>query len=698
MYTVSGMTDKNKDQLLKDILDLISSSANSFLQTLFPDRVDPDSKKRPPTAGDRIKSSANALVTNLMQAQPSYIRTIKPNSHRSPTEYDDKAITHQIKYLGLQENIRVRRAGFAYRQAFDKFVERFYLLSPKTSYAGDYIWQGDSKTGAQRILQDCSIPTEEWQMGVTKVFIKSPETLFGLEHMRDRYWHNMAVRIQRAWRNYLAYRNECAIRIQRVWRKNKDGFVYVQLRDYGHQVLAGRKERRRFSLISQRRFMGDYLGVSNPKNDVGSMIAEACSISAAESVAFSAKIQLLVSRLGRSSRPSPRLLVITDKAVYIVAQTLEKRQLVMTMERKIPLITIKAVGLSNLRDDWIAVNVGSSEEGDPVFSCYFKTELVTHLLQRTNGAVDVKIGPTIEYSKKKDKSAAIKFTKDETVKKDDVYKSHEVRVPSGESPGSVSDPPAPKKAGVVRPITSGKLLRKGGPSTNTARTPKAAPRPAAKQPLPRSRPPAPAARPASTVKPPAPMPGNRPVAGAKPPAPAPRPNVKPAAPIPGGKPNAPPRPTTNGANGNAASAAAVAAAAPAARSVPPSIAQLGGIATPFAGPIGPGSLKKTPNGSANGSFTQPASRTPAPVPATKAAAAPAPAPRRSAPPKPPPAAPAEPTFKALYAFTGQDEGELSLAKGELVTIEQKDDNGWWLAKKKQDGTSGWCPSNYLAAS
>lgn len=50
-----------------------------------------------------------------MKAQPSYIRTIKPNEKRSPTEYDSKQILHQIKYLGLQENIRVRRAGFAYR-------------------------------------------------------------------------------------------------------------------------------------------------------------------------------------------------------------------------------------------------------------------------------------------------------------------------------------------------------------------------------------------------------------------------------------------------------------------------------------------------------------------------------------------------------------------------------------------------------
>lgn len=55
MYNVSGMTDKNKDVLNKDLLDLAVNSSNPFLQGLFPDRPDPDSKKRPPTQGDKIK-------------------------------------------------------------------------------------------------------------------------------------------------------------------------------------------------------------------------------------------------------------------------------------------------------------------------------------------------------------------------------------------------------------------------------------------------------------------------------------------------------------------------------------------------------------------------------------------------------------------------------------------------------------------
>jgi myosin I len=242
-----------------------------------------------------VQASATALVDNLMKARPSYIRTIKPNQNRSPSEYDDKAILHQIKYLGLQENIRVRRAGFAYRNTFEKMVERFYLLSPKTSFAGEYIWDGDARSGCQQILKDTGIAKEEWQMGVTKAFIKNPETvclivwvyrlrciisllqLFALETMRDRYWHNMAGRIQRAWRNYMRYKHECARRIQRFWKNNKEGLAYAQIRDYGHQVLAGRKERRRFSLLSYRRFMGDYLDV-NGKSALGEELASICGV------------------------------------------------------------------------------------------------------------------------------------------------------------------------------------------------------------------------------------------------------------------------------------------------------------------------------------------------------------------------------------------------------------------------------------
>lgn len=392
-YANDGMTDKNKDQLLKDILNLVAASSNRFLHTIFPAQVDQDSKKRPPTAGDRIKASANDLVATLMKASPSYIRTIKPNENKSPTEYNTANVLHQIKYLGLQENVRIRRAGFASRQTFDKFVERFFLLSPKTSYAGEYTWTGDHLTGAKQILKDTSIPQEEYQFGVTKVFIKTPETLFALETMRDRYWHNMAIRIQRAWRNYLRYRTECAIRIQRFWRRVNGGLEFIQVRDQGHQLLKGRKERRRYSLVGYRRFMGDYLGIGN-RGGPGEMIRNSINIPAGEDVLFSCRCEVLVSKLGRSSKPEPRMLVLTGRNVYIVKQVLVNRQVSIQAERVMAIGAIKFISCSSLKDDWFALGVGSPQEPDPLINCVFKTEFFTHFRTATRGSLDLRIGET----------------------------------------------------------------------------------------------------------------------------------------------------------------------------------------------------------------------------------------------------------------------------------------------------------------
>ncbi|KAF9584332.1 class II myosin [Lunasporangiospora selenospora] len=570
MYQISGMTDKNKDVLSKDILTMIASSNNQFFSSLFPEPVDLDSKKRPPTAGDKIKSSAGLLVQNLMQCTPSYIRTIKPNSNKSPKEFDTKMVLHQVKYLGLCENIRVRRAGFASRQTFEKFLERFYLLSPKTSYAGEYVWKGDPKGGVVQVLKDTNIAPEEWQLGVTKVFIRHPETLFSLEHLRDRYWHNMATRIQRAWRNYMQYKNECAIRIQRCWRKNKDQIQWLQLREYGHQVLAGRKERRRYSLVSQRRYFGDYLGVNN-KGGPG---------------------QLVKAAVGLTDLGMKQLTVVflTGFNMYLVMSQLVGKAVVMKLERTIMLNSIKSVSISNLRDGWMifSVDTMNPEEGDIILECDFKNELVAHLLQRSGGRIGVNVGPQAEYVKKKGKMATVKFVKDERAKTE-TYKSHVVTVPNGEPASSASWPPCERMAKPVRPITSGKLLKKGGPQKS---------------------------------------------------------------PMGGGGARRPPTSTSG--------MASVAGAA------------MNDKSTSVQAPM------KTPS-----AVTPPASaakRQPPPPP---------PAPVAEAPPPPP----SKPMYKAIYNFVSEDAGEVSFVKDDVMEILEKDDNGWWLAKK--DGKEGWVPSNYL---
>lgn len=48
-----------------------------------------------------------------------------PPSPLAPARFDEVLIRHQVKYLGLMENLRVRRAGFAYRRRYEVFLQRW---------------------------------------------------------------------------------------------------------------------------------------------------------------------------------------------------------------------------------------------------------------------------------------------------------------------------------------------------------------------------------------------------------------------------------------------------------------------------------------------------------------------------------------------------------------------------------------------
>ncbi|SCW00690.1 LAFE_0C09802g1_1 [Lachancea fermentati] len=638
-YDINGMTDKNKDQLQKDLVELVSTTTNAFLSTIFPDTIDKDSKRRPPSAGDKIIKSANELVETLSKAQPSYIRTIKPNQTKSPNDYDDHQVLHQIKYLGLQENVRIRRAGFAYRQTFDKFVERFYLLSPQCSYAGDYTWQGDTLDAVKMILKDASIPATEYQLGVTKVFIKTPETLFALEHMRDRYWYNMAARIQRAWRRFLQRRIDAISRIQRAIREKKGGNKFEKLRDYGTTLLANRKERRSMSLLGYRAFMGDYLACNDSKSK-GAFIKRQAGIK--ERVIFSISGEALHSKFGRSAQRLKKVFILTSGALYIIGQTSVQNQISYTVDNRVDVNNIRFVSLTNLQDDWIGIFMNNSAQPDPLINTYFKTELITHL-KKLNSRIEVKIGSTIEYQKKPGKVHVVKSQINEAAPKyGDIYKSSTISVRRGNPASSKSHRKPKKKSSLGAADVSY--------STHTV------------QPSPHVQHQVQTASVASPQKPPVSQ----------------RRQKKPAPPPPVKK-QAQPIPLSNSAQNIAASAAqAVYHPSPA---------------------DGQSSRRPVPNRPQISQVTQvrpTATHQPVQVSATneqdKKNIPPPP------PPPPPPASqPSEPKFTAAYDFVGTGSAsELPLKKGAIVYISRQEPSGWSLAKTLDGSAEGWVPTAYMA--
>ena len=56
------MSDKNKDTLFNDLIEVIQTSQNGFLVQLFPEDVKSAQKKRPTTAGFKIKVNYYLII------------------------------------------------------------------------------------------------------------------------------------------------------------------------------------------------------------------------------------------------------------------------------------------------------------------------------------------------------------------------------------------------------------------------------------------------------------------------------------------------------------------------------------------------------------------------------------------------------------------------------------------------------------
>ncbi|XP_066926001.1 unconventional myosin-Ia-like isoform X2 [Clytia hemisphaerica] len=201
-YNVDGFIDKNNDLLFKDMSQAMYSCDLFFLKEMFPEG-DPinKNKKRPPTVGQQMKSSVSMLVKDLMSKRPHYIRCIKPNDIKSPSVFSDNITRHQVRYLGLLENIRVRRAGYCYRQPYNSVLMRYKMLCDDTwpNYR-----RGNAKEGVQEIMKVLNISSPDIEFGKTKLFIRDPRTLFLLEEKRKERVISLVILLQKVARGFSA--------------------------------------------------------------------------------------------------------------------------------------------------------------------------------------------------------------------------------------------------------------------------------------------------------------------------------------------------------------------------------------------------------------------------------------------------------------------------------------------------------------
>uniref|UniRef100_A0A672V9S5 Myosin VIIA n=1 Tax=Strigops habroptila TaxID=2489341 RepID=A0A672V9S5_STRHB len=173
-YETKGFLEKNRDTLHGDIIQLVHSSKNKFIKQIFQADVAmvmqagedlysqggvflEGTRKRSPTLSSQFKRSLELLMRTLSVCQPFFVRCIKPNEYKKPMLFDRELCVRQLRYSGMMETIRIRRAGYPIRYTFVEFVDRYRVLMPGVK---------------PRIAEAVLGKDDDWQIGKTKIFLK----------------------------------------------------------------------------------------------------------------------------------------------------------------------------------------------------------------------------------------------------------------------------------------------------------------------------------------------------------------------------------------------------------------------------------------------------------------------------------------------------------------------------------------------
>ncbi|XP_051232589.1 unconventional myosin-VIIa [Dicentrarchus labrax] len=289
-YDSQGFLEKNRDTLSSDLIQLVETSTNKLLKQAFHNdlsctinikNVNPklnitaatsslrqasDGKKRMPTLTWQFRQSLDSLMKTLTACQPYFIRCIKPNDFKKPMLFDRELCMRQLRYSGMMETIRIRKAGYPVRYTFEEFLGRYRVLL-KTSLCDP---KRESKQKCSESICETVLTEEaDWKTGKTKIFLKDcHDTMLEVERMKEL--NAKALTIQKVLRGY-KYRRQflrkkaAALVIQKNWRGHKGrklyrvvqhGFARLQAQARSRQLHFQYKKKREAAFVLQAQVRG----------------------------------------------------------------------------------------------------------------------------------------------------------------------------------------------------------------------------------------------------------------------------------------------------------------------------------------------------------------------------------------------------------------------------------------------------------
>ncbi|KAK4573007.1 hypothetical protein RGQ29_031110 [Quercus rubra] len=215
-YQSDQFLDKNKDYVVAEHQNLLSSSSCSFVAGLFPSLSDEGAKSSKfSSIGSRFKLQLQQLMDTLNSTEPHYIRCVKPNSLLKPAIFENINVLQQLRSGGVLEAVRIKCAGYPIHRTFDDFLNRFGSLAPEV-FEGNY----EEEVACKKILEKMGLT--DYQIGKTKVFLRAGQ-MAELDARRASILGISAKVIQKHIRTHITRKmfvkkRKASIHIQSFWR------------------------------------------------------------------------------------------------------------------------------------------------------------------------------------------------------------------------------------------------------------------------------------------------------------------------------------------------------------------------------------------------------------------------------------------------------------------------------------------------
>jgi len=145
-------------------------------------------------------------MQRVTSAVPHFVRCLKPNVCQKPRIFDSPVVARQLRYTGVLETVRIRKAGYSVRYPFVKFWELYGSLAESQIAV-----RTPNAVLCEALLKAQDI--EGWRIGRTKVFLKFTATQRLLQLLTGK--KQKVVMVQSCVRRWVAVRRMEQRRLQR---------------------------------------------------------------------------------------------------------------------------------------------------------------------------------------------------------------------------------------------------------------------------------------------------------------------------------------------------------------------------------------------------------------------------------------------------------------------------------------------------